>query len=124
MNSSDITGKSATSDVDTERINTWLSDLFTISPYVMRPVAVSERWFSMILSYTTTVSYNEKPRMVKNAVTVAGVTANWNSAYMPAVKMMSWSTATIADAAIFHSKRIVRYAASNKKKMSSALSAF
>jgi hypothetical protein len=35
--------------------------------------------------------------MVRNAVTVAGVTANWNSAYTPIVTMMSWMTATIAD---------------------------
>ena len=42
-------------------------------------------------------------------MTVAGVTWNWNSAYTPTVKMMSWITATIADAAIFHSNRIDRY---------------
>ena len=43
--------------------------------------------------------------MVRNAVTVAGVTAKWNSAYTPTVKMMSWITATIAAADILHSKR-------------------
>src|SRR5215831_12862122 len=37
--------------------------------------------------------------------------------------MMSWITATIAEAAIFHSKRIDRYTASSKKKKMSALMA-
>jgi hypothetical protein len=36
--------------------------------------------FSATLSKTTTVSYREKPRMVKNAVTVAGDTWKWKSA--------------------------------------------
>src|SRR5689334_10010648 len=80
MKSSDRTGSNATSEVDSERISTELSARFTISPYVERPVAVSVRWYSVTLSKTTTVSYKEKPRIVKNAVTVAGVTSNWNSA--------------------------------------------
>ena len=39
--SSDSTGMSATNDVESERISTWLSERLTISPYVVRPVAVS-----------------------------------------------------------------------------------
>ena len=35
--SSDSTGSSATNDVESERISTWFSDRFTISPYVDAP---------------------------------------------------------------------------------------
>ena len=41
-------------------------------------------------------------------MTVAGVTSNWNSAYTPTVKMMSWITATIAATDILNSKRTAR----------------
>src|SRR3954463_4466692 len=54
--SNESTGISATNEVDSERISTWLSEVLTISPYVTRPVAVMRRWFSRTLSNTTTVS--------------------------------------------------------------------
>ena len=41
--SSDSTGSSATSEVDNDRISTALSERFTISLYVDRPVAVRAR---------------------------------------------------------------------------------
>ena len=41
-------------------------------------------------------------------MTVAGLTDHWKSAYTPTLTMMSWITATIAVADIFHSNRNVR----------------
>ena len=54
--SSESTGRSATIVVDSERMRTAFSDLFTISGYVDFPVASRFFSFSLILSYTTTVS--------------------------------------------------------------------
>src|SRR5262249_23768071 len=105
---SDSTGSNATIVVDSERISTALSERFTISGYVDRPVASRLRSFSLILSYKTTLSYTEKPRIVRNAVTVAGLTTNCRIAYTPTLTMMSWMTATMAVTDIFHSKRNVR----------------
>ncbi len=44
--------------------------------------------------------------IVRKAMTVAGVTSNWNSEYTPTEMMMSWATATSAPTAIFHSSRM------------------
>ncbi len=35
--------------------------------------------FSWTRSYTTIVSYSENPRIVRNEMTVAGVTSIWNT---------------------------------------------
>src|SRR6476660_9870250 len=80
-------------------------------------------WLSLTLSNTTTVSYSEYPRMVRNATTVAGTTSNWVIAYTPTVMMMSWITARIAASAIRHSKRNVRYNAITMKNTTNAWSA-
>ncbi len=46
--------------------------------------------------------------MVRKAITVPGVTSNWNTEYTPTLMMMSWTTATIAATAMRHSRRMVR----------------
>ena len=47
------------------------------------------RKYSRIRSKTTTVSYRENPRIVRNAITVAGVTSYPVAAYTPMVITMS-----------------------------------
>ena len=73
------TGSTAASDVLIDRISTWFIETLIMSPY--ETFAAEYRVvFSWTLSNTTIVSYKEKPRMVKNAITVAGVTENPNVA--------------------------------------------
>ncbi len=76
MNRIDRMGRMATRDVFSDRIRTWFIDRFTVSVYVIRPVAERPFEFSSTLSNTTMVSYREYPRMVRKAITVAGVTSN------------------------------------------------
>ncbi len=83
-----------------ERISTWFSEVFAMSVYDRLLVVPTRRSFSRILSNTTTVSYRENPRIVKNAMTVAGVTSKPVMAYTPTVIKMSWITAMIAAVAI------------------------
>src|SRR5205823_5827429 len=71
---SDRIGSSTTNDVFTDRINTWFSEMFTTPEYVSRVTIDSDSVFSFTLSKMTTVSYSEYPRMVRMAITVAGVT--------------------------------------------------
>ena len=60
---------------------------------------------SLTLSNTTIVSYNENPRIVKKATTVAGVTSKPISEYTPTLMSTSCNIAKIAASAIRHSKR-------------------
>ncbi len=76
--SSDSTGSTAARLVFSDRISTWFIDTFSTSAYGMR-YAEYRCWFSFTLSNTTMVSYSEKPRMVRKATTVAGVTSKPNS---------------------------------------------
>ena len=72
--SSESTGSTAARLVLIDRISTWFIDRLTMSPYEAR-VVTSLRVFSWTLSNTTMVSYSEKPRIVRKAMTVAGVTS-------------------------------------------------
>src|SRR3954470_5962917 len=70
------------------------------------------------------VSYSEKPRMVKNATTVAGVTSNRNSEYTPTLINTSCNIAMIAASAMRHSRRQAMNIATRIKKITNALMAF
>ena len=105
-NSSPATGSNAISDVLIERISVWLTARFAASENVIREPASRSWEFSATLSYTTTVSYSEKPRMVSRPTTVDGVTSNPTSEYTPADKMRSCSKATMPPTAILHWNRI------------------
>src|SRR5260221_6425559 len=122
-NSSEATGSNATNDVLSDRIRTWFMERFTMSEYVSPRSFPTVGVFSLILSNTTTVSYSEKPRIVRNATTVPGVTSKPVTAYTPTVRTMSWTTAMIAASAIRHSNRKVRYSVTSTKKKASAVSA-
>src|SRR3954471_23234387 len=62
--------------------------------------------------------------MVRNAITVPGVTWNPDSEYTPTVTRMSCTTAAMAATAIFHSNRNEMYAEMARKKNTRALMAF
>ena len=102
--SSESTGNTAAKEVLIERISTWFIDTLVISPYETRE-AEKRLVLSCTLSNTTIVSYNENPKMVRNAITVAGVTERPSTEYTPTLINTSCAMAAIAETAIFHSKR-------------------
>ena len=75
MTSSDSTGMTDEMLVFSERISTWFIETLITSAYggLWAPNRAS---FSRTRSNTTIVSYSEYPRMVRKAITVAGVTTN------------------------------------------------
>ena len=64
--------------VFSERISTLFVDTLTTSAYGRRR-PLKRCSTSCTLSNTTIVSYSENPRMVRKAMTVAGVTSNPNT---------------------------------------------
>ena len=70
----DNTGKTAANDVFSERMSTWFIETLVMSAIDVRDTP-NFSMLSLTLSNTTIVSYNEKPRIVKKATTVAGVTS-------------------------------------------------
>ena len=79
---------------------------------------------SLTLSNTTIVSYSEKPRMVRKATTVAGVTSNRNTEYTPTLINTSCIMAMIAASAMRHSSRQAMNSDTRIKKMMRARTAF
>ena len=102
-------GSSATNDVDSERISTAFSDWFTISPYVERPVAVQRPLVlpDLVEHDDGVVERETEDRQERGDR--RGRDLELEQRVHADVKMMSWITAMIAAAAIFHSKRIERY---------------
>ncbi len=94
MNRIAATGSTATMVVLIDRTRVWFTARLTASPYVRRVLDMMCAVFSRTLSNTTTVSYSEKPRMVRKPITVAGVTSNPDSEYTPAVRTRSCASAT------------------------------
>ena len=74
-NSSPATGSSAITDVLIERMSVWLIARLAASLQVIRALRSRPLVFSSTLSNTTTVSYREKPRIVRKPITVDGVTS-------------------------------------------------
>ena len=72
--SNDRTGSTAASEVFNERIRTWFIDTLVMSAIDVRE-GPNFSILSLTLSNTTIVSYNEKPKIVRKATTVAGVTS-------------------------------------------------
>ena len=121
--SSDSTGSTAAMLVLIERISTWFIDTLITSAYGTREPE-KRSVFSLTLSNTTMVSYSEKPRIVRKATTVAGVTSNWNTEYTPTLINTSCNMAMMAAAAIRHSSRQAMNRATRIKKMTKARMAF
>ena len=71
----DPTGIKATIVVLIERTTVWFTARLAACEYVILDVDVIDLVFSRTRSKTTTVSYNEYPKIVKNPITVAGVTS-------------------------------------------------
>src|SRR5215218_2474580 len=72
----DSTGITDENVVMIDRMSTWFIETLMTSSYG----GFSDRKrasFSRIRSNTTIVSYSEYPRIVRNAITVDGVTRNW-----------------------------------------------
>ena len=63
-------GSSTTRDVFTERIRVWFSDRLTMPEYVSRETRAAEAAFSFTLSKMTTVSFIERPMIVRKAAII------------------------------------------------------
>src|SRR3954447_25057366 len=122
--SSPATGSSAMIEVLIDRISVWLIARLAASLQVMRALRSSPFTFSSTLSKTTTVSYREKPRMVRKPITVDGVTPKPTSGQMPAVTTMSCSRAAIAAMAILGWKRTARNSTTATRNTTSAMRAW
>jgi hypothetical protein len=70
------------------------------------------------------VSYSEYPRIVRNAITVAGVTRNWNTEYTPTATITSLTMAVSAATAMRHSNRSEMNTATTTRKITRARAAF
>ena len=68
-------GSSTTNDVFTDRIKVSFSERLTTPEYVSLATRATDSVFSLTRSKITTVSYSEYPRMVRTAITLAGVTS-------------------------------------------------
>ena len=69
------------------------------------------------------MSYSEKPRIVRNATTVAGVTSKPVTEYTPTLISTSWTIATIAEIAIRHSNRQAMNSATSTRNTTRARTA-
>ena len=69
----DAIGSTAMTEVLIERTVVWLTPRFTSSENFMWTLSSKSCVFSLILSNTTTVSYREKLRTVRNPMTASGV---------------------------------------------------